>query len=166
MGENIGASARAMLNFGLTDLRLVNPRDGWPNPKAQDTSSGALALMPEVKVFTCLSRAIEDLHTVYATTARTRDMVKPVLSPSQAAEQALCQTQHKSGFVFGAERTGLTNDEVSLCQSIIHIPTNPEFSSCLLRSKCQGGRSPTNTNVTWLQFTLKAAAAPSVGTLP
>ena len=128
MGENIGAAARAMLNFGLTDLRLVNPRDGWPNQRAVDMSSGALELMPPVQVFQTLAEAIADLQVVYATTARPRDMVKPVFTPRSAAEDATGRNE-KFGFVFGAERTGLTNDEISLCQHIIQIPANPEFSS-------------------------------------
>lgn len=129
MGENIGAAARAMLNFGLTDLRLVNPRDGWPNPRAVDMSSGALDLMPPVTVFDTLAEAIADLQVVYATTARPRDMVKPVLTPRSAAQDAHARTGQSIGFVFGAERTGLTNDEIALCQHIIQVPTNPAFSS-------------------------------------
>ena len=129
MGENIGAAARAMLNFGLTDLRLVGPRDGWPNPRADDMSSGALAKMPPVQVFETLGQAIADLQRVYATTARPRDMVKSVYTPRSAAQNACTHREQKSGFVFGAERTGLTNDEIALCQHIIHIPTNPDFSS-------------------------------------
>ncbi|MCB1721667.1 MAG: RNA methyltransferase [Rhodospirillales bacterium] len=131
MGENIGAAARAMLNFGLTDLRLVNPRDGWPNPRATDMSSGALEQMPPVGVFDTLGEAISDLQLVYATTARRRDMIKPVLTPRAAAKDAqrLLQDGQKAGFVFGAERTGLTNDEIALCSHIIQVPTNPDFSS-------------------------------------
>ncbi|HOO82914.1 MAG TPA: RNA methyltransferase [Alphaproteobacteria bacterium] len=131
MGENIGAAARAMLNFGLTDLRLVNPRDGWPNQRAIDMSSGALERMPPVGVFDTLGESISDLQLAYATTARRRDMIKPVLTPRTAAKDARgrLQNRQKIGFVFGAERTGLTNDEVALCSYIIQVPTNPEFSS-------------------------------------
>ena len=131
MGENIGAAARAMLNFGLTDLRLVNPRDGWPNERAVEMSSGALDKMPDVKVFETLNEAAADLNLLYATTARNRDMVKPIFTPRSAAEDACARIDEnqKIGFVFGAERTGLTNDETAVCHNIIHIPTNPDFSS-------------------------------------
>ncbi len=131
MGENIGASARAMQNFGLSDLRLVAPRDGWPNERADANAAGALAIMPPVKVFDSLRDAVSDLHYVFATTSRRRDMVKPVFNP----ESAITETNKRIGksqnvgFVFGAERSGLTNDEVSLCQAIITFPVNSEFAS-------------------------------------
>lgn len=89
MGENIGAAARAMLNFGLTDLRIVAPRDGWPNQAAIDMSAGALEIMPEVKIFESLADAVKDLHFLFATTARPRDMVKPVYTPSSAIQKIL-----------------------------------------------------------------------------
>jgi len=131
MGENIGATARAMLNFGLAELRLVAPRDGWPNERAVDMSAGALEKMPPVQVFDTLQDAIADLHVLYATTARPRDMVKPVLTPRQAAMDASqrIENNHAVGFVFGAERAGMSNDEVALCHNIVNIPTNPDFSS-------------------------------------
>ncbi len=131
IGENIGASARAMLNFGFHDLRVVAPRDGWPNQRAIDMAAGAFEKMPRPGVFDTLEAAIADCHYAFATTARERDMTKPVCSPTYAATQAI--ERHLEGqniaFVFGAERTGMTNDQISLCQSLIHIPTNPEFSS-------------------------------------
>ncbi len=131
MGENIGAAARAMLNFGLSDLRVVAPRDGWPNQRAIDMAAGAFDHIPDPAIFDTLQDAIADLQCVYATTARPRDMIKPVLTPAAAAQDA--QKRHidgqKTGFVFGAERTGLTNDETALCTAIIQIPTNPDFSS-------------------------------------
>ena len=129
MGENIGASARAMLNFGLKDLRIVNPRDGWPNQRAIDMSSGALEQMPPVQVFDTLKDAIADLQVLYATTARRRDMVKPVFTPRGAAEDILSRDDQKTGLVFGGERAGLSNDDIALCTHIINIPANPEFSS-------------------------------------
>lgn len=128
MGENIGAAARAMLNFGLTDLRLVAPRDGWPNARAVEMSSGALDIMPAPQVYDTLSKAISDLHHVYATTARRRDVVKPVFTPDSAITES-GKKAGKSGFVFGPERTGLENDDIALCDALINIPTNPEFSS-------------------------------------
>lgn len=127
MGENIGAAARAMLNFGLTDLRLVAPRDGWPNQRAIDMAAGAFDIMPQPHVFETLQDAVADLHKLYATTARRRDMVKPVFSPDAAVRTLTAE--EKSGFVFGPERTGLDNDEVALCHSILSVETNPDFPS-------------------------------------
>ena len=131
MGENIGAAARAMLNTGLTDLRLVRPRDGWPNERADAMSAGALAMMPPVRVFNSVPEAIADCHYVLATTARVRDMVKPVFTPHAAAAELknrAMEGQHLA-ILFGAERTGLTNDDVALAHGLITIPLNPEFSS-------------------------------------
>lgn len=130
MGENIGAAARSMQNFGLDDLRLVKPRDGWPNPRAEATASGALERM-QVRVFDTLAEAIADLHFTFATTVRPRDMIKPVFTPESAAiegKQRIKQEQNV-GIVFGAERSGLDNDDISQCQAILSIPTNPDFSS-------------------------------------
>ena len=131
MGENIGAAARAMLNFGLTDLRLVDPRDGWPNDSALTMSSGAFDKMPAPQVFETLEEAVADLHYLYATTARPRDMVKPVHTPRHAVQDAQMRTKEGQaiGFIFGRERTGLENDDIALCQAIVTSPTNPDFSS-------------------------------------
>lgn len=131
MGENIGAAARAMLNCGLTDLRLVNPRDGWPNEKANAMSSGALEKMPPVEVFDSTAEAIESCHFVLATTARSRAMVKPVFTARSAMQELLKRKQEgqKTAILFGAERTGLENDDISLAHGIINIPLNPGFSS-------------------------------------
>lgn len=131
MGENIGAAARAMLNFGLTDLRLVNPRDGWPSAPAQAMAAGALDKMPPVQVFETPAAAIADCHYVYATTARRRDMRKPVLNARDAAIDI--RTRHDTGqrtaILFGAERSGLENDDVALAHALITVPVNPDFSS-------------------------------------
>lgn len=127
MGENIGAAARAMYNFGLTDLRLVAPRDGWPSHEAERNSAGALDKIA-VQVFETFEVAIADLQSVYATTARPRDLVKPVLTPAGAMEASVA-SGYKTGFVFGCERTGLENEQVALCHGIIQIPCNPDFSS-------------------------------------
>lgn len=131
MGENIGATARAMANFGLSDLRLINPRDGWPNLHAEKMSSGAFDHIPQPQIYKSLLDASHDCHMLLATTARRRDMVKPVLTPQEAAEKTHICMKHdeRVGFVFGAERTGLENDEIALCDSIINIPTDPAFSS-------------------------------------
>ena len=128
MGENIGAAARAMANFGLSDLRLVSPRDGWPNSRALDMASGAFEHIGEPHIFETLTEAISDLNKTYATTARSRDMVKPVFTPDAAVQDSF-EINGKIGFVFGPERTGLENDELSLCNAIINVPTNPDFSS-------------------------------------
>lgn len=131
MGENIGATARAMLNCGLTELRLVSPRDGWPNEKAQAMSSGALDKMPAVKVFDTTADALADLHSIYATTAREREINKMVFTAREAADDVTqrIQSNQKIGIVFGGERAGLDNDDIALCQHIINMPLNPEFSS-------------------------------------
>lgn len=131
MGENIGASARAMLNCGLTDLRLVDPRDGWPNNRAVSNSAGALDKMPPVRVFHETAEAIRDCHYVYATTARPRDMVKPFFTAKSAAidmTRRAAQGQ-KTGILFGGERAGLSNEDISHANAIITIPLNPDFSS-------------------------------------
>ncbi len=128
LGENIGAAARAMLNFGLTDLRIVNPRDGWPNDAAIANAAGAFDVMPTPQIFETLSDALKPFHTVYASTARPRDMVKKVFTPSAAATKITSISNH-SAILFGAERTGLTNDEITQAHHIISIPVNPDFWS-------------------------------------
>ena len=131
MGENIGAAARAMLNFGLTDLRLVRPRDGWPNIKAVSAAVGATDVLDHVRVHPDLAAAIADRRYVLATTARPRDFVKPVLTLRHAA-QALRAAEGvgtPTAVVFGPERTGLENDEAVLADALVIIPTNPDFAS-------------------------------------
>lgn len=131
MGENIGASARAMLNCGLTDLRLIHPRDGWPNERADANSAGALEIMPPIQVFDTTAQAIKECHYIYATTARPRDMVKPVFTARSAATDMRERSSQgqKIGILFGGERAGLTNEDVSLAHAIITVPLNLEFSS-------------------------------------
>jgi tRNA/rRNA methyltransferase len=131
MGENIGAVARAMSNFGLTELRLVAPRDGWPNRKAAEMAAGAVHIIEAVKVFDTFAEAVSDVQHVFATTARPRDMEKLVLEPAEAMAQL---TEQQLGgwhtaLVFGPERTGLENEEVAACNTLITIPTAPENSS-------------------------------------
>lgn len=131
MGENIGAAARAMLNCGIEDLRIVNPRDGWPNERANAMSSGAFDKMPPVQVYNSTAEAVADCHHIYATTARERDMVKPVLTAREAAID--CRAREAQGqkiaYLFGGERAGLDNEDVALAHAIITIPVNPNFSS-------------------------------------
>jgi len=131
LAENIGASARAMANFGLSELRLVAPRDGWPNPKAEATASGADAILAGARVFDDLHSATADLRYFIATTARPREMAKPVLSPREAAGELRRHhhASHSCGVVFGPERAGLDNDEAALAPAICEIAGNPAFRS-------------------------------------
>ncbi len=131
LGENVGLVARAMLNFGLADLRLVRPRFGWPNAKAVAAAAGAYAVLNRVRTFPSLDEAIADLQLLFATTARAREMDKPVVDAEQAAElaqQALARGE-RVGYLFGPERTGLTNEEIALADRILTVPLNPHFSS-------------------------------------
>ncbi len=131
MGENIGTTARAMANFGLSELRLVAPRDGWPNERAFSAASGADWILQEAKVYPTTAAAVADLTRVYATTARDRDMVKPVVSPRRAALEfkAFIDEGRRPGILFGPERTGLENDDVALAHTILNVPTSPRFWS-------------------------------------
>lgn len=128
LGENIGAAARVMLNFGLTDLRLVSPRDGWPSASAQAMSAGALGSGVEVCVFDTLEQAMADLTFAVATTARPRGMEKPVLD-SPGVVTALREWGGRCGVLFGGEKSGLPNEAVSLCDVILTYPVNPGFAS-------------------------------------
>ncbi len=131
LGENIGAAARAMLNFGLTELRLVAPRDGWPSEQARAAASRADLVLDRATVHATTADAIADLNLVLATTARARDMAKPVLRPREAAarlRQALARGE-KAGILFGAERAGLHNDDIAPASAIVEVATNPAFSS-------------------------------------
>jgi len=131
LGENIGAAARAMLNCGLTRLRLVRPRDGWPNPKALAAASGADLVIEGAEIFETTAAAIADLNFVAATTARQRDMVKYILTPEEAGRElhARAAAAQKAGILFGPERTGLINDDIPLADAVVTIPVNPEFAS-------------------------------------
>ena len=131
LAENIGAVARAMANFGLSDLRLVNPRDGWPQARAWASASGANWPLDGARVFASLAEATADLKLVYATTARPRELQLPVITPRQAAaglSQAASQGQ-AVGLVFGGERAGLETADVALCQAVVTIPIDPRFQS-------------------------------------
>ncbi len=129
LGENIGTAARAMLNCGLMDLRLVAPRDGWPNVKALNAASGADAVIGRARLFDTVAEAVAELNTVYATTARGREVVKPVLTARKAAENMRKNTAAKVGVLFGPERSGLDNDDMVLADTIIEVPLNPAFAS-------------------------------------
>jgi tRNA/rRNA methyltransferase len=131
LGENVGATARAMLNFGLTDLRLVAPQCGWPNARALQAASGATAVLNRVSVFDRVHDAASDLQRLYATTARPRDLPKPVITAAQAAREARTTLQKGEGIgiLFGPERTGLSNADLIYADAVVSIPVNPDFFS-------------------------------------
>ena len=131
LGMNIGMVARAMMNCGLTDLRLVRPRDGWPNPEAEAPAAGAAIVLERTQVFGSLADALADLHYAYATTARPRGIIKEVFTPRAVAgdlRRRIGEGQ-RAALVFGAERTGLEAEDVALCDALVNVPLNPGFSS-------------------------------------
>lgn len=131
MGENIGAAARAMLNFGLDRMRIVAPRDGWPNPAAVAMASGAGRVLDHAGICADVPSAVADCDFVFATTARGRELTKPIYSPEAAMEhaRALTAAGKKVGILFGPERAGLENDDVVRANAIITVPVNPDFPS-------------------------------------
>ncbi len=131
MGENIGAAARAMWNFGLDRMRITAPRDGWPNQKAVVMASGAGRLLDEAQLFDTTAEAIADCTYVYATTARPRELTKPVFSPEAAMADAAARIAagQQVAVLFGPERAGMENDDISRANAIITVPVNPEFAS-------------------------------------
>ena len=134
LAVNIGMCARAMANFGLDDLRLVNPREGWPRSDeyrevAYSAAAGATALLDAARVFPSVEAAVADLHAVYASTARERGQMKAVVSPSVAMSAAVAASGERRGILFGPERTGLDNDEVAIADSIITFPSSPAYAS-------------------------------------
>lgn len=128
LGENIGKAARAMLNFGLTELRLVNPRDGWPNPSAGPSSAGADIVLDQAKVYSSTAEAVADCQHVYATTVRKRGVLKPVVGPDGAARM-MHSEPGRHAVIFGREASGLDTDDVALARYILTVPINPEFGS-------------------------------------
>lgn len=131
MGENIGAAARAMLNFGLDRMRIVDPRDGWPNPRANAVASGAGRVLEGAGLFADVAAAIGDCDYVLATTARSRELTKPVLTPeaAMARTRALAAEGRRVGILFGPERAGLENDDLAPANAIVTVPVNPDFYS-------------------------------------
>ena len=131
MAENIGAVARVMANFGLSDLRLVNPRDGWPQERAWSLASGAEWPLNGARVYASVAEAIGDLHMVFATTARPRELQLPILTPRAAsAELAAASARgERTGMLFGGERAGLETADIALCQAVVTIPIDPRFRS-------------------------------------
>lgn len=156
LGENIGKAARAMLNFGLVELRLVAPRDGWPNPSAGPAASGADIVLDRAQVFETVADAVADCAHVYATTVRKRGVTKPVVTPEQAAD-AIHAGPGRAAILFGPERSGLETDDVAVARTIVTVPINPEFGSLNLAqaviliayewSKGQGLASPPATDL-------------------
>jgi len=131
MGENIGAAARAMWNFGLDRMRLVAPRDGWPNERAVAVASGAAQVLDHVQVMAETPDALADMTYVFATTARNRDLTKPVITPERAMEQtrAMLHGGQKVAFMFGPERAGLENSDIVRANALVSVPVNPAFGS-------------------------------------
>jgi tRNA/rRNA methyltransferase len=131
LGENIGMAARAMGNFALTRLRIVNPRDGWPNVSAQRAAAGADHILDRVELFDTVERAVADCSLLFATTARAHDQAKPVVAPEAAAAEMAGQIRDGGtvGILFGRERYGLQNEEVGIANRIITFPVNPGFAS-------------------------------------
>ena len=131
LGENIGMVARAMLNCGLTELRLVNPRDGWPSDEALAAASGADPVIEGATLFDTTTDAVKDLELVFATTARPRDMTHRVIPPREAASEIrdFMTGKGKAGVLFGREAKGLKNDDLALADAVVMVPVNPAFSS-------------------------------------
>ena len=132
MGENIGASARAMKNCGISELRLVAPRDGWPNPLARPMAASGADILDSAEVYDDIGSAMHDVVLAFATTARMRDLVKPSTDPRGAAEMAVQKPQEEGkriAFLFGAERSGMDNDEAVMADYIVSADLNPDFPS-------------------------------------
>lgn len=128
LGQNIGKAARAMLNFGLTEMRLVAPRDGWPNPDAGPAASGADVILEQAQVFDTTAEAIADCSQVFASTVRRRDLVMPVLGPDEMGDR-IAGSPGRTAILFGPERSGLETEEVALADAIVTVPINPQFGS-------------------------------------
>src|SRR6201994_1738207 len=131
LGENIGMAARAMGNFALTRLRIVKPRDGWPNVAAQRAAAGADHILDQVELFDTVEAAVADCTLLFATTARAHDQAKPVIGPPEAAQEIVREiaASGQVGLLFGRERAGLLNEEVALSDRIVTFPVNPAFAS-------------------------------------
>ena len=147
MGENVGAAARAMMNFGLTRMRVVAPRDGWPNPKAVAMASGAARVLDAAGRFDALADAVADCEAVFATTARPRDLTKEVLTPEAAIARIrdMAGQGRRAAILLGPERTGLENDDLAPANAIVTVPVNPDFPSlnlaqCALLMAYEWGR--------------------------
>jgi tRNA/rRNA methyltransferase len=162
LGVNIGAAARAMLNFGLTDMRLVAPRDGWPNADAGPAASGADAVLAGARVFDSVAEACVGLAPVFATTVRNRDLIRRVVTPLQAAVECRAVRGEagagQGGLMFGPERSGLETEDLAVAHAILTIPVNPAFGSLNLAQAVlvtayewfrQGHDGPQSKRVNW-----------------
>ncbi|MCI5050242.1 MAG: RNA methyltransferase, partial [Rickettsiales bacterium] len=129
LGENIGAAARVMKNFDITDLRIVAPRDGWPNQAAIDMSAGAKDVIEQASIYETLEDALGDLHYVMATTARIRQMEKPMSDARSAITNVIEDGHKKTGILFGPERSGLENEDIALCDALLTIPVSDVYGS-------------------------------------
>ena len=147
LGENIGASARGMWNFGLSNLRLINPRDGWPNSKATAVAAGGGVVLDNLRAYLDLSSGIEDLDYVFATSIRQRGLDKSVISLEEGIKMTneMVLSGMKVGILFGPERSGLENKVIARANSIISIPVNPKYGSLNL------GQSVLLTSYEWLR---------------
>jgi tRNA/rRNA methyltransferase len=155
MGENIGAAARAMWNFGLDRMRVTAPRDGWPSERAVAMASGAGRVLDEAQIFDTTAGAIADCTYVYATTARGRDLTKPVLTPEAAMVEAAARiaSGQRVAVLFGPERAGLENEDIVLANAIVTVPVNPAFPSLNL------GQCALLTAYEWRRATSETVAA-------
>ena len=160
LGENIGKAARAMLNFGLSEIRLVAPRDGWPNPSAGPSAAGANVVLEKAQVYDTLAEAVADCAHVYATTVRKRGVTKPVVTPAEAA-QAIHRDPGRSALVFGPERSGLDSDDVALARAILTVPINPEFASLNLAQAVILCAYEWSKGITLVQPTAEAVLPPA-----
>ncbi|HLQ18831.1 MAG TPA: RNA methyltransferase [Tabrizicola sp.] len=147
MGENIGAAARAMLNFGLTRMRVVGPRDGWPNPKAVAMASGAGRILDDAQLFPDLAPALADCDYVFASTSQRRELVKDIVTPehAMAVARTLAAEGKRVGVMFGPERAGLENEDIIRANATVSVPVNPDFPSlnlaqCVLLMGYEWGR--------------------------
>ncbi len=129
LAENIGMTARAMANFGLSELRLVNPKNGWPKKGVREAASGATHVLDRATIFPTVAEALADLNFVLATTARERGQMKRVFSPEEGMAEVCTRPGQRIGVMFGRERVGLSNDEVSLADAIVTFPVSPDFPS-------------------------------------
>ena len=168
MGENIGAAARAMWNFGLDRMRVVAPRDGWPNPNAVAMASGAGRLLDEAVLSDDLAGSVDDCAYVFATTARARGLTKPVFSPERAMQMAAEKIADgdRVAVLFGPERAGLENEDVARANAIINVPVNPEFPSlnlaqCVLLTAYEWRRASAEVTHTRMDTGRKEAAIPA-----
>lgn len=168
LGENIGKAARAMLNFGLTELRLVSPRDGWPNPSAGPAAAGADIVLEQAKVYPTTAEAVADCAHVHATTVRKRGVTKPVIGADEAGRQ-VHTLPGRHAIIFGPERSGLETEDVALARNILTIPINPEFASLNLAQAVilvayewsRIGREMVDTSEVLVQPTLEETLPPA-----